>query len=126
MIKLSLKLIVALSLVLSWFVLGGCGESRTPFVGTYRSDKPYAGKGHIELVLQENGEGTWTLGEGGTSIKFKWRAKEGRIWIYTKEGGILIVTVTEGGTKLSADMSGEWHPGCPIEQCIAFSRVKAE
>jgi len=113
--------------VLVWGCLllgGGCGESRVPFAGTYKSSEPFAGKGHIELVLRSNGEASWTLAEDGTALKFKWRVEEGRIWLYTKEGGIIIVTPTAGGKHLSADMTGEWHPGCPMDKCITFDRVK--
>lgn len=112
----------ALGLAFIWLTLTGCGESRAPFAGTYQSVVPYAGKGHIELVLKENGEGTWTF--EGKSVKFKWRVSEGRIWMYTKEGGIIIITPAEGGKLLSVDMTGEWHPGCPPESCINFQRME--
>jgi outer membrane lipoprotein-sorting protein len=118
-----LKPAAALGLVLIWLLLLGCGEARAPFAGTYQSVEPYAGKGHIELALKENGEGAWT--HEGKSVKFKWRVEDKRIWIYTKEGGIIIVTPTEEGKYLSADMSGEWHPGCPPDKCLNFKRVKA-
>ncbi len=121
--KSFVNLAAALGLALAWLILTGCGESRTPFAGTYQSAAPYAGKGHIELVLKENGEGTWTW--EGKSVKFKWRVSDGRIWMYTKEGGIIIVTPADGGKILSADMTGEWHPGCPPEKCINFQRREA-
>ncbi len=117
-----LKLVAALGLALICLVLLGCGESRAPFAGTYRSLAPFAGQGHIELLLKENGEATWTL--GGKTLKLKWRVDDGRIWLYTREGGIIIVTPAEGGKILSADMTGEWHPGCPPEQCVTFRRVE--
>lgn len=112
----------ALVLILVWSALPGCGESRSPFAGTYRSVETFAGQGHIELVLKENGEATWTL--AGNTLKFKWRVDGNRIWIYTKEGGLLIVIPSNDGKTLSADMSGEWHPGCPPEQCVNFRRVE--
>lgn len=111
-----------LGLTLACLVLGGCGESRDPFAGTYRSVEPFAGRGHIELVLKENGECTWT--HEGKTLKFKWRVDKGRIWIYPKEGGLLIVTPVEGGKILSADMTGEWHVGCPPDKCVQFKRVE--
>jgi len=111
---------VALALALTW-LLGGCGESREPYAGTYRSVEPYAGKGHVELVLKANGEATWA--HEGKTIKFKWRVDNNRLWFYTKEGGIIHVTPTEGGKKLSVDMTGEWNPICPTNQCILFERV---
>ena len=117
-----LKLAAVLGLVWCWLVMGGCGESLAPYAGTYSSEKPYAGKGHIEVVLKEDGTCTWTL--EGKALEFKWRVQDGRIWIYTKEGAIIIVTPSEGGKTLSADMSGDWHPGCPPEKCIIFKRVK--
>jgi outer membrane lipoprotein-sorting protein len=112
----------ALGLILVWLAVLGCGESRSPYAGTYRSVEPFAGQGHIELVLKENGEATWTL--AGNTLKFKWRADDQRIWIYTKEGGLLIVTPSEGGKILAADMTGEWHPGCPPDKCVNFWRVE--
>ncbi len=115
---------VVLGLGWCWLLLAGCGESRAPFAGTYKSTEPFAGKGHIELILRDNGEATWTLAGEGTSLKFKWRVAEGRIWLYTKEGGILIVTPSKDGKHLSADMTGEWHPGCPPDHCINFIREK--
>ncbi|MBM4293700.1 MAG: hypothetical protein FJ126_02190 [Deltaproteobacteria bacterium] len=103
--------------------LGGCGESRSAYAGNYQSMEPFAGKGHVDLELKENGEASWT--HLGKTLKLKWRVAEGKIWLYTKEGGLLIVTPSEGGKILSADTTGEWHPGCPPEQCVLFKRVEA-
>jgi hypothetical protein len=116
-----LKLAAVLALFLVGLIMAGCGESRTPFAGAYKSLEPYAGKGNIDLNLQENGRGTWTL--AGKTVEFTWVVNEGKIWIYTKTGAILIVTPSEGGKILSADMSGEWHPGCPPGSCVSFKRV---
>jgi hypothetical protein len=113
-----------LGLVFCWLFLAGCGESRSPYAGTYRSEKPFAGKGHIELELKDNGEATWKLAQEGIAIKFKWRVEGDRIWLYTKEGGIIIASPSEGGQKLTVDMTGEWHPSCPAEHCFLFERVK--
>jgi hypothetical protein len=113
-----------LGMVLCCLFLMGCGESRQPFAGTYRSVEPFAGKGHIELDLKDNGEATWKLAQEGTIIKFKWRTEAGRIWLYTKEGGIINATPSEGGRKLTMDMTGQWHPSCPKDYCITFERVK--
>lgn len=117
-------LVMAMAVVLGVF-LSGCGESREPFVGTYRSMEPYAGKGHIELVLKENGEATWKLGEE-KPIKFKWKVDNGRLWLYTKEGGIIHVTPSEGNKKLSCDLTGDWNPSCPAKHCIIFERVETK
>jgi hypothetical protein len=114
----------ALLMVACWLMLAGCGESRLPYAGNYRSTEPYAGKGHVDLELKENGEGTWKLAKEGTVIKFKWRVEDNRIWVYTKEGGIIHVTPSDGGQKLTVDMTGQWHASCPAEKCIAFERVK--
>jgi hypothetical protein len=116
-----LKLAAVLGLLLVGLALAGCGESRSPFAGTYRSVEPFAGKSYIELDLKENGKGTWTL--EGKTVEFTWMVNDGRIWIYTKSGAILIVTPGEGGRMLSADMSAEWHPGCPPNSCVTFRRV---
>jgi hypothetical protein len=113
-----------LGIVLCWLFLMGCGESRQPFAGNYRSVEPFAGKGHIELELKENGEATWKLAQEGIAIKFKWQAENNRLWLYTKEGGIIHATPSDGGRKLTVDMSGQWHPSCPKDQCILFERVK--
>ena len=115
--------LVTLGLVLGCLFLGGCGDSRELYAGTYRSVEPFAGKGHIELVLKENGEATWKLAEEGKAIKFKWKVEDNRLWLYTKEGAIIHVTLSEGGKKLSVDMTGEWNPTCPTNQCILFERV---
>ncbi|MBW1991363.1 MAG: hypothetical protein JRI59_04475 [Deltaproteobacteria bacterium] len=111
----------ALGTLLLGLLLWGCGESRAPFAGTYQSVQPF-GKSYVKLVLKANGEGSWTY--EGEAVKFKWRVDKGRIWIYTREGGIIIVTPTEQGKYLSADMSGEWHPSCPREKCLTFRRVE--
>jgi hypothetical protein len=66
--------------------------------------------------------GNWPKKE--RSIKFKWRVEDNRIWVYTKEGGIIHVTPVEGGQKLTVDMTGQWHSSCPVEKCITFERVK--
>jgi len=99
----------------------GCGESRTPFAGTYRSEAPYAGKGHVDLILKEDGEGLWILKP--VTLRFKWKVEKGQIWLYTREGGIIIATPSEGGNKLNLDMSGTWHPSCPVERCVIFRRI---
>ncbi len=115
---------ITMLLAVCWLFLAGCGESRQPYAGLYRSLEPYAGKGHVDLELKENGEGSWKLAAEGSAIKFKWRVEGDRIWIYTKEGGIIHVTPLEGGEKLSVDLSGQWRPSCTEQQCITFSRVK--
>lgn len=115
------KLAAVLVLVMVGLVLAGCGESRSRFAGTYKSVQPFAGKGNITLDLKEDGRGTWTL--AGKTVGFTWVINDGKIWIYTKTGAILIVTPTEGGKMLSADMTGEWHPGCPPGSCVVFMRA---
>jgi hypothetical protein len=105
-------------------MLAGCGESRTPFVGTYKSDQPVSGKGHIELILRDSGEADWNWVDGNRTSKFKWRVQDGRVWLYTKDGAILIATPTDGNKYLSVDITGEWHEGCPTERCINFTRLK--
>jgi hypothetical protein len=115
------KLAAVLVLVLVGLVLVGCGESRSRFAGTYKSVEPFAGKGNITLDLKEDGRGTWTLAD--KTVEFTWVINDGKVWIYTKTGAILIVTPSEGGKMLSADMSGEWHPGCPPNACVAFKRA---
>jgi len=117
-----LKVTVVLGLIMVGLVLGGCGESRSQFAGTYKSVEPFGGKDHIDLDLQENGKGTWTL--GGKTVEFTWVVNDGKIFIYTKPGAILVVTPSEGGKILSADMTGDWHPGCPPGSCVTFQRVK--
>jgi|UniRef100_A0A7C5EQF8 hypothetical protein len=122
MIQRPLLLITAMAVILG-ILTAGCGESRDPYVGTYRSLQPYAGKGHIELTLKENGEATWKL-EGEKPVKFKWKVAEGHLWLYTREGGIIHVTPSEGNKKLSVDMTGEWNPSCPAHMCLYFERVE--
>ena len=114
-----------LGMVFCWLFLAGCGESRLPYAGTYRSVEPFAGKGNVDLELKENGEATWKLSQEGVVTKFKWRVEGNSIWLYTKEGGILHGTAMEGGQKLMVDMTGQWNPSCPPNQCITFERVKA-
>jgi hypothetical protein len=117
-----LKFAAVLSFIMAGLILGGCGESRSLYAGTYKSVEPFAGKGHIDLNLQDTGRGTWTL--EGKTIEFTWMVKDGKIWIYTKTGAIIIVTPIEGGTILSADMTGDWHIGCPPGSCVTFKRVQ--
>jgi hypothetical protein len=117
-----LKLAAVLGLILVGLVIAGCGESRSPFAGTYKSMEPFGGKDYINLNLFEDGRGTWTL--AGKTVEFTWVVNEGKIWIYTKTGAIIIVTPSDGGKILSADMTGEWHPGCPPSACVAFKRVQ--
>jgi len=114
---------VALGLALGWLLLWGCGESRLPFAGTYRSLEPFADSGYIDLVLKENGECTWSLPQEGKTLKLKWRVQDGRLWFYTKEGGLMIATPGDGGRYLSVDITGDWHPGCPPNKCLNFRKV---
>ncbi|MHB8068842.1 MAG: hypothetical protein ACYDIC_13205 [Desulfobaccales bacterium] len=116
-----LKLAAVLGLIMFCLALVGCGESRSPFAGKYRSLEPFAGKDYVDLELKEDGKGTWT--HAGKSTEFTWMVNEGRIWIYTKTGAILIVTPGNGGSLLSADMTADWHPGCPPGSCVNFRRV---
>ncbi len=120
----SLKRAFALGLTLGWLLVWGCGESRLPFAGTYRSLAPFADSGYIDLHLKENGEATWSLAQEGKSFKLKWRVADGRLWFYTKEGGLMIATPGEGGQYLAVDLTGDWHPGCPPQQCINFKKVQ--
>jgi len=117
-----LKVRVVLGLIMTGLVLAGCGESRSQFAGTYKSVEPFGGKDYINLDLQENGKGTWAL--AGKTVEFTWVVNDGKIFIYTKPGAILVVTPSNGGNILSADMTGDWHPGCPPGSCVAFKRVK--
>ncbi len=117
-----LKVVAVLGLILVVLTVGGCGESHSKFAGTYKSVEPFGGKDYIDLELQENGKGTWTL--AGKTVEFTWVVNDGKIWIYTKPGAILIVTPSDGGKLLSADMTGDWHPGCPPGSCVNFKRVK--
>ena len=117
-----LKLAAVLGLIMVGLVMGGCGESRSPYAGMYKSVETFAGKNYVDLNLQEDGKGTWTL--AGKTVEFTWVVNEGKVWIYTKTGAILIVTPSEGGKMLSADMTGEWHPGCPPNACVVFKRVQ--
>jgi len=119
--KSLLKAAAVLGLIIVGLVMSGCGESRSPFAGTYKSIKPFAGQTFINLVLNEDGKGTWTV--AGKSVEFTWVVNDGKVWIYTRQGAILIVTPGDGGAILSADMSGEWHPGCPPGSCVIFKRV---
>ena len=116
------KVTVVLGLIIVGLVLGGCGESRSQFAGAYKSVEPFGGKDYIDLDLQENGKGTWVL--AGKTVEFTWVVNEGKIFIYTKPGAIIVVTPSEGGKMLSADMTGDWHPGCPPGSCLNFKRVK--
>lgn len=111
---------------LSWLWLWGCGDSREPFAGNYRSLKPYADKGFIELVLKEKGEGTWKLEKEGTAHRFKWKVAQGRLWFYLREGAIVIVVPSQDGKTLTADLTGDWQdPSCPVSdntKCVIFER----
>jgi hypothetical protein len=115
------KMATVAGLVLLGLVAGGCGESRSHFAGTYKSVEPVADKGNIVLNLQEDGRGTWAL--AGKTVEFTWVINDGKIWFYTKPGAIIIVTPSEEGKVLSADMSGEWHSGCPPGSCVLFRRT---
>lgn len=115
------KSAAVIGLLVICLALAGCGESRSPFAGTYKSVEPYVGENYLTLDLKESGKGTWTL--EGKTVEFTWVVNNGRIWIYTKTGAIIIVTPGEGGRMLSADMSADWHPGCPASSCVTFRRV---
>jgi hypothetical protein len=111
-------------LIVCALILSSCGESRTPYVGTYKSDEPIADKGQIEIVLRDNGEAEWSWGAEGKPTKFKWRVQDNRVWLYTATGAIIIATPSDDKKQLSVDMTGEWHEGCPTDKCIIFTRQK--
>jgi hypothetical protein len=116
-----LKLAAVLGLMLVFLTLWGCGESRSKFAGTYRSEETFAGKNYIDLDLKNNGKGTWTM--EGKSVEFTWVVNDGKVWLYLKSGGIIIGTPSDGGKRLSLDMTGDWHPGCPPNACVPFKRI---
>lgn len=93
-------------------------------MGTYNSEEAIADKGHIQIVLRDNGEAEWSWGEGSKATKFKWRVQDDRVWLYTTAGAIIIATPSVDKNQLSVDMSGEWHEGCPTDKCIVFTRQK--
>ena len=72
-----LKVAAALGLIMVGLVLGGCGESRSQFAGTYKSVEPFGGKDYIDLDLQENGKGTWVL--AGKTVEFTWVVNTGMV-----------------------------------------------
>ncbi|HEY9074876.1 MAG TPA: hypothetical protein VIN67_12165 [Desulfobaccales bacterium] len=117
-----LKLAVVLTLIMMGLVLAGCGESRSPFAGTYRSEQTFAGKNYVDLDLKEDGKGTWTL--AGKTVEFTWLVNNDKLMFYTKTGAILVVTPSDEGKVLSVDMTGDWHPGCPANACVAFKRIQ--
>jgi hypothetical protein len=118
-----LKWVIILGVVISCLGVWACGESREKFAGTYRSEAPYADKGNINLNLKESGEATWKLDKEMRELKFKWTVEGNRLFFYTPEGAVIVVTPTEGGKQLTVDMSGNWNPSCPVNQCIIFDRV---
>lgn len=118
-----MKWVIVLGWVVGCLALWGCGESRTPFAGNYRSEGPFADKGHINLNLKENGEATWKLEKEMRELKFKWKVEGDRLFLYTREGAVIVVTPSEGGKKLTVDMSGSWNPSCPVNQCIIFNKL---
>jgi len=117
----SLKLAAVFGLILVMLAVSGCGESRSQFAGTYRSVNPVGEKNYIDLELEESGKGTWTV--AGSTTEFTWVVNDRKICIYLKTGAIIIITPSGGGEELSADMTGEWHPGCPPNSCVTFKRV---
>jgi hypothetical protein len=117
-----LKIAVVLGLLLVCLGLGGCGESRSPFAGTYRSEETFAGNKYVDLDLKEDGKGTWAL--AGKTVEFTWVVNDGKVWMYLRTGGIVIATPSAAGQKLSLDMTGDWHPGCPPNACVNFKRIK--
>jgi len=117
-----LKVAVVLGLIMVGLVMVGCGESRSQFAGAYKSVEPFAGKDYVDLDLQDNGKGTWTL--AGKTVEFTWVVKDGKIWTYGKPCATRYGPPTAGRKRLSADMTGDWHPGCPPGSCVTFKRVK--
>ena len=103
-------------------ILMGCGESREPFVGKYQLVQTISEKGPYVLDLRENGKGDWRLG-GEPLLNFSWTVKNGRIYLYSDQGAVYIVT--PAGDTLSADMTGSWHASCPPDKCITFKRLPA-
>jgi hypothetical protein len=118
----TIKLAAVLGLIMVALLLGGCGESRSPFAGTYKSVEPFGGKNFADLELQDNGKGSWALA-GKTIMEFTWVVNDGKPWFYLKTGVILIATPSDGGKTLSVDMTGDWHPGCAPGTCVVFKRV---
>jgi hypothetical protein len=106
---------LALIWLLAPLALGGC-KAREPYAGKYQSVNQQP---PITLELKTNGEGLWTM--GAQQVAFRWEVKKERIWIHTKGGGVLIAMPE--GDSLALDLSGDFHPGCPIPIGVTFKRL---
>lgn len=63
-----------------------CGPDHETLAGRYTAQRE--GNSAVELQLEGNGEGAWTV-EGGASMAFTWSQERNRVVLRTKTGGLV-------------------------------------
>ena len=62
--------------------------------------------GTIVLELKTDGSGVWMF-EGDEAF-FKWEAKDGNVWLHTKDGGVIIGHVERNAIRIALPGLGEF------------------
>ncbi len=86
----SLKMLAA---IVCCVLMTGCGKSGDPeLAGTYEAVIGSAKGGkktvNVNLELKPDHKGNWTVEDNTT--EFRWEIREGKIWIHTVSGGVIV------------------------------------
>lgn len=78
-------------------ILAACAPSKDTVAGKYTAQSPDT---EVVLTLDKKGKGTWSTDMD--EIQFKWSIrKDGKLWLHTKEGGVIQGTIEEDTIKLT-------------------------
>ena len=78
-------------------LLLSCG-SKAQYAGVYQTEKDEQGK-RSELELNENGEGSWRVGDNVES--FTWYPKKNEIRLNTRKGGVIVAKRMDDTLEIS-------------------------
>lgn len=63
-------------------------------------------RGNIVLELKHDGSGVWMFDDD--EAFFKWEARQGNVWIHTKDGGVIVGHMEDKAIRISLPGIGEF------------------
>ncbi|WP_028573606.1 hypothetical protein [Desulfonatronovibrio hydrogenovorans] len=90
-------MIKLIPVVLLLIVISACTD-QSAMTGTYKGAEKDAPGVQSQIVLKDNGEGTWETDID--LVQFRWKVRGSEIWLHTKTGGVILGTLTPDGFHL--------------------------